>query len=705
MHRHPGRPRVSRFATLDSLLKPRSVAVLGASADPTRIGGRPIDYMLKQRFQGTILPVNPNRAEVQGLRAYPCVADLPEVPDTAIIAVPSALAVQAIDDLGARGTRSAVVFTAGFAEMDASGAEAQERMLGAARRHGMRIVGPNCLGLFNARIGFYPIFSSSLESGWPVPGRVGIASQSGAYGTHMFAIARNRGIGTPICVTTGNEGDVTIGDVIGWLAEDPDTDVIAAYAEGIREAGSFLQALEAARRARKPVVMMKVGASAVGADAARSHTASIAGNDAVTDAVLAEFGVVRARTTEEMLDIAMTATRRVYPARNTLGVITISGGAGVLISDAAEKVGLDLPPMPDEAQARLKAMLPFAAPRNPVDCTAQAFNDTSLVGRFMDSMVEDGGYISVLGFFTQVGGSPTIAPKLREQLRAVRDRHPDRLYVLSVVARPEQVQEYEADGFVVFEDPTRAVVAIEAMGRFGAAYAREAGTPPPAMAPIKLPPRTPSEAEAKRLLAAAGIASAPETVCTSAEEAVAAAARFGAPAVMKILSPDILHKSEIGGVLLGVNGEEAVQAGFQTLMRRGQAVPNARIDGVLVAKQLTGGVECIMGVQQDAVFGPVALFGLGGIFVEVLRDVCMHRCPFGPNVAERMIRSIRGAPILLGTRGRPAADVGALAAMLSRLSAFAAAAGPRLRSIDLNPVIAMPEGAYAVDAVIELGEP
>ena len=695
---------MSRFSSLDSLLQPHSVAVLGASADPTRIGGRPIDYMLKQRFQGAILPVNPNRAEVQGLRAYPSVADLPEVPDTAIVAVPAALAVQAVEDLGLHGVRSAIVFTAGFAETGAAGAEAQERMLGAARRHGMRLVGPNCLGLFNARIGFYPIFSSSLENGWPAPGRVGIASQSGAYGTHMFAIARNRGLGTPICVTTGNEGDVTIGDVIGWLAEDPETDVIAAYAEGIREAGSLLGALEAARRARKPVVMMKVGASAIGADAARSHTASIAGNDAVTDAVLAEFGVVRARTTEEMLDIAAAATRRIYPARNALGVITISGGAGVLISDAAEAIGLDLPPMPDDAQARLKAMLPFAAPRNPVDCTAQAFNDMTLVGRFMDSMVEDGGYTSVLGFFTQVGGSPSIAPKLRQQLRAVQRRHPDRLYVLCVVARPEQVREYESDGFVVFEDPTRAVVAIEAMGRFGAAFEREPAAPPPELPPIALPERTPSEAEAKRILAKAGIDSAPEAVCASANQAVATAAGFGDPVVMKILSPDILHKSEIGGVLLGVSGPDAVRAGFEALIERAtQAAPQARVEGVLVAKQLAGGVECIMGIQQDPVFGPVALVGLGGIFVEVLRDVRLHRCPFGPGVAERMIRSLRGAPILLGARGRPPADIAALAAMLSRLSVFAAQAGPRLRSIDLNPVLALPEGAYALDAVIEVG--
>ena len=689
------------------MLRPRSVAVLGASNDPTRIGGRPIAYMLSQGFAGTILPVNPNRAEVQGLPAYASVGDLPSVPDTAIVAVPADLAVQAVDDLGARGVRSAIVFTAGFAEMNDAGRLAQDRMLAAAARHGMRLLGPNCLGLFNARIGFYPIFSSSFENGWPPPGRIGIASQSGAYGTHMFATARNRNIGTPICVTTGNEGDVTIGDVIGWLAEDPETDVIAAYAEGIREADSFLAALAAARAARKPVVMMKVGTSTLGAHAAQSHTASIAGNDAVTDAVLAEFGVVRARTTEEMLDIALTATRRVYPVRNTLGVITISGGAGVLISDAAEALGLPMPEMPAEAQARLKAMLPFAAPRNPVDCTAQAFNDMSLIGRFTDSMIDDGGYASVLAFFTQVGGAASVAPKLREQLNASKARHPDRLFVLSVVAPIERIREYEADGFVVFEDPTRATVAIHAMGRFGEAFSKAAGLPPPAVPHVDLPLTNPSEVAAKRILAQAGIPAAPEAACATVDAAIEAAERFGYPVVLKVLSPDIVHKSEIGGVILGVRGADAVRAGFTTLLGRAKAaMPEARLEGILVAKQLRGGVECILGIQRDPVFGPVAMFGLGGIFVEVLRDVALHRCPFGPDVAERMIRSLRAAPVLLGARGRPPADIAALAAMLSRLSVFADQAGPRLRSIDLNPVFAMPdgEGAYAADAVIEFGD-
>nr|WP_294516499.1 acetate--CoA ligase family protein [uncultured Rhodopila sp.] len=697
---------MSRFAGLTPLLAPRSIAVLGASSDPTRIGGRPIAYMKAQKFAGGLYPVNPNRTEIQGLKAYASVADLPETPDVAIVAVPAALAPRAVADLAKRGVKAVVMFTAGFAEMDEAGADAQTTMVAVARSYGMRILGPNSLGVFDARHAYYATFSASFDSGWPVRGRIGIASQSGAYGTHLYTLARNRGIGASLCVMTGNEGDVTVGECIGWLAENPEVDVIAVYAEGIREAPGLIAAFAAARAAKKPIVMQKVGRSELGGKAAKSHTASIAGDDAVTAAVMAEFGVFRARNSEEMLDIAHTATRKIYPVRNTLGVITVSGGAGVLISDAADSLGLAMPEMPAAAQARLRALVPFCGPRNPVDATAQVSNEVVLVKTFMESMVVDGGYASVLGFFSMTASSRRW-PAIREQLNLVRAANPDRLYVLSVIVQQDRRNELEADGWVVHEDPTRAVVAIDAMGRFGAAFAAGALLPAPEIAPVTLPAATPSEAEAKRLLAGAGIASAPEAGCATLEQAVAAANGFGYPVVLKILSPDILHKSEIGGVLLDVGDAEAVRSGFAVLLERARtAAPAARIEGVLVAKQLNGGVECILGIHRDPVFGPMAMFGLGGIFVEVLKDVVFRRCPFGPDVAEAMIRSIKGAPLLTGARGRPKADVTALAEMLSRLSAFAVAAADRLGSIDLNPVFAMPEGqgAFAADAVIEVAE-
>ena len=695
---------MSRFAGLTPLLAPRSIAVLGASSDPTRIGGRPIAYMLAQNFSGALYPVNPNRAEIQGLKAYASVADLPETPDLAIVAVPANLAAPAIDDLAKRGVKAVVMFTAGFAEMDDEGAVAQAKMVATARASGMRILGPNCLGVFDARTSYYATFSSSFDSGFPVLGRIGIASQSGAYGTHLYTLARNRGIGASLCVMTGNEADVTVGECIGWLAENPDVDVIAVYAEGIREAPGLIAALEVAKASRKPIVMQKVGRSELGGKAAKSHTASIAGDDAVTEAIMKEFGVYRARNSEEMLDIAHTATRKIYPVPNSLGVITVSGGAGVLISDVAESLGLAMPEMPLEAQQKLRALVPFCAPRNPVDATAQVSNDVTLVKTFTESMVRDGGYASVLGFFSMTASSHRW-PQIREQLNVVREENPDRLYVLSVIVPPERRDELETDGWVVHEDPTRAVVAIDAMGRFGAAFAAKPADPAPVVPPVTLPAPAPSEAEAKRLLAGAGIASAPEAACATVEEALAAAAQFGFPVVMKILSPDIVHKSEIGGVLLDIGDADAIRSGFGLLLDRAKtAAPAARIEGVLVAKQLKGGVECILGIHRDPVFGPMAMFGLGGIFVEVLKDVVFHRCPFGADTAEAMIRSIKGAPLLLGARGRKTADVKALAEMLAKLSAFAVAAGDRLQSIDLNPVLAMPEGegAFAVDAVIDV---
>ena len=694
----------SRFSSLTGMFSPTSVAVLGASAEPARIGGRPIDLMRKQGFAGTIYPVNPRWEEVQGLRCYPSVADLPAVPDVAIVAVAAEIAVDAVADLAARGVKNVVMLSAGFAEVDDAGAAAQDRMVGIARAAGMRLLGPNCLGLFNARLAFYATFSAAFDSGWPIPGRIGIASQSGAYGSHVFAAMRDRGIGTPLMVTTGNEGDVTIGDIIGWMAEDPDTDVIAAYAEGIRESDSFLAALAAAKAAKKPIVMMKVGRSALGTAAAQSHTASIAGDDAVTDAVLREFGVVRARTTEEMIDIALTATRKIYPAGNSLGVLTVSGGAGVLISDAAEVLGLPMPAMPQDAQDRLRAIIPFCAPRNPVDCTAQITNQPQSLGSFADALVVDGGYKSILAFWSQAGATEANVGRLTTSVAPLIAQHPDRLFMLSVLAPRATQQRYEAAGFVVMEDPSRAVAALHAMGRFGDAFAEGPKAPPPEVPAFTLPATTPSEAEAKTLLAAAGIPAAPERACATVDAAVAAAREIGFPVVLKILSPDIIHKSEIGGVLLDIADEAAVRAGFAALMQRGATVADARLDGVLVAKQLKGGVECILGIHRDPVFGPIAMFGLGGIFVEVLKDVVFHRAPFGEDVAETMIRSIRAAPLLTGVRGRKPADIKALARMLARLSVFAHQAGDRLAGIDLNPVLAMPEGegAFAVDAVIEV---
>jgi len=690
---------------LSRLLTPKSVAVIGASEDPARIGGKSIAYMLKQGYAGAILPVNPNRETVQGLKSYPSVEALPQTPDVAIVAVPAQAVLATIQALAERGTGAAVLFSAGFAETGPEGAKLQDEMVQIASQYGMRLLGPNSLGIVNPRCHFYGSFATGLELGFPKPGNVAIVSQSGAYGAHVMTVAVANGIGLSAVVMTGNEAELSLGDMVQMMVDDPNTNVIALYSEGVRKPEVLVAALERARQLRKPVVMMKVGRSEVGGAAAQSHTASIAGDDKVFEAVMTELGVIRVQTTEQMLDIARIATHGIYPVDNTLGVITVSGGAGVIISDAAEALGLPMPEMPAAAQKELVTLLPYAAARNPVDTTAQVLNDMSLVRKFTRSVASDGGYKSILAFITYTASAASTGERLRAELKVVRDEFPDRLFVLVAMGSREQMQKFEDDGFTIFEDPSRAVAAIHAMGRYGRAFERVPLLAPPKVDAVTLPTATPTEAQAKALLAKAGIQSAPEAVCTNADDAVAAALSIGGKVVLKIVSPDILHKSEIGGVLLDVEGEQAVRAGFATLMQRAKsAAPNARLDGVLVAKQLMGGVECILGIHRDPVFGPMAMFGLGGIFVEILQDVVLHRCPFGPDVAEQMIRSIKGAPLLLGARGRPVADIAALAQMLSKLSAFAVAAGPGLSSIDLNPVFAMPEGqgAYAADAVITL---
>ena len=702
-------PPAATVGTLaQHLLAPTSIAIIGASDDPLRIGGRPISAMLARGYQGTILPVNPRRDRIQGLPAWPSVEALPSTPEVAIIAVAAGEVTATVEQLGRRGTRAAIVFSAGFAEVGSAGEQLEAEMLAAARHYGMRILGPNTLGLLVPATGFYGTFTSTVESGYPKAGRIGIASQSGAYGGHILWLAREMGIGLSACVLTGNEADISLGDVLALLVDDPDTDVIAVYSEGIRDAERFVAAIEAARRARKPVVMMKVGASALGGEAARSHTASIAGNDRVTDAVLAEFGVCRARSTEHLLDVARLATRRIYPTSNSLGVLTVSGGAGVIVADAAEAEGLPMPPMPDSAQQALKALIPFSSPRNPVDCTAQVLNDPKVIGQFLAQTVEAGGYAAILVFFTYAGGTTSVGPLIRQEMAAIRQRHPDRLLVACILGSAEQVEAYEAAGLPVFGDPARAVAAIAAMGRFGEAFARPAPArpaPPAEVAAFALPRQALNEAGALALLSAAGISTVPQRVCSDADSAVAAADAFGYPVVLKIASADIAHKSDIGGVLLDIGDAAAVRAGFASLLERARrAAPQARLDGVLVARQLGGGIECLAGIQQDPVFGPIAVVGLGGIFVELLGDVALRRCPFDESEALAMIRSIKGRAILDGARGRPPADVAALARLLSRLSEIAAVAGPRLGAIDLNPVIVLAagQGAFAVDAVIDV---
>jgi acyl-CoA synthetase (NDP forming) len=689
---------------LAALLEPASFAIIGASNDPTRIGGRPLQYTKEAGFAGPIYPVNPNRDTVQGLPSFASIADVPGPVDTAVIAVPAHRVVETAATCASAGVKAVVIFSAGFAELGDEGRLAQTALGDMSRSTGMRIIGPNCLGVYNAQHGFFGTFTTTFEAGRPQTGRVGVVSQSGAYGAHLSLIATMRGIGIRFWVTTGNECDVDVAETIGWLANHPDVSVIVAYAEGIRDRDRLFASLALAHERGKPVIFQKVGRTEVGAAAVRSHTASLAGSDAVYEGVFHQFGVYRATSTEEMLDVAYAASFGTFPASRRVGLMSISGGVGVQMADEAVQRGLDVAPMSDAAQAQLKAALPFASPRNPVDITAHAFNDPGLVGTNLDVMLAEGTYDSIIAFFTYVAAARGMVGPISESLEAAIAAHPHILLVLSIVGPPAVVGRYEDAGFPVFEDPTRAVRAVDALSGFREAFERTlSNMTTPSEPAARLPPAPITEATAKAMFADAGIPTVDERVCSTASEAVAAAAMLGYPVALKIASPDIPHKTDIGGVMLGLDSADAVADTFTAIIERAQiACPDAELDGVLVSGMVSGGVETIMGIQQDPTFGPVVMFGLGGIFVEVLKDVSFRVAPFDEQEAHRMMRELRGFQMLEGVRGQPPSDLDATAAALAALSRFAAAHRDSLQSAELNPVLVRPEGQglVALDALI-----
>ena len=687
---------------LSALLAPSSVAIFGASNDPSRISGRSLRYYREAGYAGGLYPINPTRDTVQGLRAFPDLASVPGPVECAVIAVPANLAIEAMESCAAKGVKAVVMFTAGFAEIGAAGRVLQERITGIAQDSGIRLCGPNCLGLFNMRIGHTPTFSSFLEEGPTPAGPLGMVTQSGAFGTHLLALAARRGIQVGVWLSTGNEADVAVADGISFLADDPDTVAIACYVEAIRDGALFAEAVGRARANGKPVIAMKVGGSTIGAAAAASHTASLAGSDAVYDAALRQLGVERARTPEDLINIAYACTRGRLPGSRRLAVMTMSGGAGVLMADAAEEEGLELTPLTEDSQKEVVGWVPFAAARNPVDVTAQVLNDPSILDKAFDLLFGTENFPAMVGFFTTWASSPQMAEPLFQAVSGAATRYPDRYFALSAIASPEMQRRYEAAGVGLFEDPWRAVQSIAAAMRCAERLATAPLPVPPL--PRDLPPlpaRPLSEHEAKEILAAAGIPILEERLVTSEAEA-AAAADLGERLVLKIVSPEITHKTEVGGVMLDVPAGELGEA-YERLIARVQArTTGARIDGVLISPMVKGGVEMILGVQDDPVFGPVVMLGLGGIFVEVLRDVTFRIAPFGVEEARRMIGELRGVAMLHGARGQPPCDLAALAAALSRLSLFAAAQRGRFTSIDINPLLVRPqgEGAAALDALI-----
>ncbi|MER2537403.1 MAG: acetate--CoA ligase family protein [Rhizobiaceae bacterium] len=698
-------PATAPEVSLDRLLNARSVAVIGASADPSKIGGKPV-ALLKQHFGGAVFPVNPNRSEISGLRTVSDIASLDGSVDLALIAVAAAAVEPAVDACLEKGVGSILLFTAGFGEIDEAGRRTQQRIAEKCAARGVRLLGPNSLGFINFHAGLYATFSSALDNVWPKKGSVGIASQSGAVGSYIMALVAEAGIGISHFIATGNEADIDVADCIDWLARDADTRVIVAYLEGCRDGGRLVAALDAARRAGKPVIAIKPGATESGAAAVRSHTGMLAGSKVVFDAVLRAHGAWPAQRIDEAVDLAYACSLGRVPGGSEAAVITPSGGVGIMIADAAEEAGIALPPLPSEARRAIEAMLPLASTLNPIDTTAQVANDFSMFGRVVEIVARQDGFPILFVFMAHMGKTDAVTSLLSPILRSVAEAAGERTIVLITRASTEFRDDMTRAGMMVFEDPHRAVAAVAGL-RFFAASTSPSPEAQGSGGAAKL------SADAVRELAAGtdaaaglldilGITAPPTRLARDKAAALQCAEEFGYPVVLKIDSPDIQHKTEVGGVALGIaDGVELAAAWDRMMSSVSASAPSARINGATVSAMITDGVETIIGTRNDPVFGPVIMFGLGGTAAEALKDVVFMPCPVSRAQALEMVGSIKARALLEGWRGAPPADREALAQAITAVSEFAAANRDSVESIEINPFLARARGGVALDILVQ----
>lgn len=695
---------------IDALFRPRSVAILGASTDRARIGGRPVYGLRVAGFAGPVYPVNPKYGEVAGYPCYPALEAVPGDVDLALVALPAAQIPAALAQCVAKRVRAASIFSSGFAELGGASGTIEADLARAARAAGVRLLGPNCMGTMNPALGFIGTFTSTIGDHAPEAGPVSVASQSGAFGAHVFTLLRRVPVGIDLWATTGNQADVEIADCIEYMAHSARTRVIAVCVEGVRDGVKFARALATAAAHGKPVVVLKLGRSAVGAAAVASHTAALAGSDAVFDAVLKAHGAYRAQRVDEFVEVVQALGLGRRPAAPTLGIASVSGGFGVLMADAAADLRLALPPLPAAAQARLRALVPFAATRNPLDLTAQFINEPALVEPMLDAVLDAADYGSLLLFIGAAGDIPALIDRLLPGLVRVAQRHGDRVLALCGLTQRDTRMRLQQAGFLVFEDPTLAVMALAALAHRGG---RPSGVPdsvtevrpaPPLLAAMAAPagpaaPTTLDEWEAKALLRAAGIGVVEGRVARSTDEAVEAARALGYPVAMKVLSAAITHKTDVGGVRLDLADDAAVRSAHAGIVADVRARAGLAVGAVLVERMARGGVELILGVQRDPVFGPVVLVGLGGIHVETLADTALRVCPIDADGAHAMLRELKGFGVLAGARGDPL-DVAALAETLARLSRFACDHAADIASVDINPYLLTRTSGVALDAVI-----
>ncbi|HEV2317180.1 MAG TPA: acetate--CoA ligase family protein [Thermoplasmata archaeon] len=700
---------VGKDAALGELFEPRSVAVIGASNRPGTVGFSLFRNILAGGFRGVAYPVNPSWSSVSGVRCYRDVGALPETPDLAVIIVPARAVAGVADALGRRGTKGLVVISAGFREVGRRGAELESELVRIVRRHRMSIIGPNCFGVLNTdpEVGLNATFSDTL----PPRGNIAFVSQSGALCAGILKYGISERLGFSRFLSVGNRAGVDENDLLGSLADDPATKVILLYIESLASGRRFL---EAAREVtdRKPVLVIKSGRSPLGERAALSHTGSLArsGQDRLYDSLFEQSGVIRADTIGDLFRMAKIFSSGVALKAPRIAILTNSGGPGIVATDACARFGIQLPPLPESARSRLAPRLsPSASLGNPVDMTADAQPAQYRVG--LQALLAERQYEGVLVIATPTGETPARAVTEAIVASQRRSRKAVIACLFGLNDLSEEVAFLERNGIPAFTFPEEAVAGLGNLARYRAWSTRPRTRTRKFRVDRALVRRVLHEARsagvtvlpeyaARRLVAAYGVPVPRFAVAKSAAAAGEEADRIGYPVVLKAVSPDISHKTDVGGVALGLEDAAAVRRAAaqmsETIRRR---APQARLEGFEVEEMVRDGKEVLLGVHQDPDFGPVLAFGTGGIYVEVLNDVTFRLAPIRPLSAINMVRSIRSYRLLTGVRGESASDIPKLCETLERISQLAVEV-PEVAELDINPLLVRPEGrgVVAVDA-------
>ncbi|TVT57976.1 MAG: CoA-binding protein [Azoarcus sp. PHD] len=702
---------------LHDFLAPDSIAIVGASADPTKRGYKAMIGLIKDGYGGAIYPINPKTDMILGVKTCASLDAVPGPVDLALICTPASTVPGILAECGRKGVKGAIVLASGFKETGAEGAKLEQQVLDAARAGGVRVIGPNTSGMFNLHKKVNLLALANVKAG-----DIGFISQSGNMLLSLVLEAEHNGhVGFSTYVGPGNQTDIGFNDYLRYLGEDPQTRVATLYVEGFRDGQRFL---EVAREisATKPVVVYKSGSTEQGQKAASSHTGSLAGSYAMTVDLLRQVGVSVVQHSNEILPVAEGLGLMQKAPGKRVAVIADGGGQATIASDRLAEAGLELAELSEHTRRRLgEILLPQASLVNPVDVAGSSDANPALLAECMEIVAEDDNVDSIflVGMFggysirfaeDLLGGEMRGAESMIELARRVDKAVV--VYSLYAPIKPPALRRLHEAGLPVYTSIEHAVRVLAALGERGIYLKSHAGD---RLAPSVVPSedmkamfaraqnegRDLFEFEAKTLLRAHGVDVAPEVIVRSADELPAVAAQFGEQAlVMKVVSKDILHKSDAGGVKLNLRGESDLRQAFDSIMSSCRAYdPNADIRGALVTPMAKKGTEVIIGVSRDPIFGPVLMFGLGGIFVEILKDVAFRAIPLSQLDAESMVDQLKARKVLEGARGEPPADKAALVDLLLKVSGIVSAY-PQISELDLNPVIAYPDGYAAVDARI-----